>query len=300
MSKSILGYQKGSPYRSEPYLDIFTDSGSIDMSNTDIPLYAEDNTGYKKYLPPHSGMHQFPGTVVREHKMQEGGTVAQQAFNYLFEEDEVAPMVEAPQQQIEVANDPTYEDKNANEQADFESAMRILYDSDTEDPIVGAKAASGVMSNMFNNIYDKVPANILTPESYLKGIGYNENENAKPGEDPKDVPGSASGKYGVTDIGKEDIYLNSYKNKMTYKDFLNKFNSDAEFEYEAAKTLAARNIARSGNDAHLALAMWYAGPSAKKYMNTIPGEYKDGKPVFNKLTGYQYATQALNKALNHK
>lgn len=116
MSKSKLGYSKGSPYRNNPYLDIFTPEGTIDMSNTDIPLMATDETGYTKMLQPYSGLHQFNGTRVREvpyNKYQAGGAM-QELYDFLFEDDQqdtpqaTAPTeseVESTQPQAPVQND---------------------------------------------------------------------------------------------------------------------------------------------------------------------------------------------------
>lgn len=85
--KSVKGYSKGSPYRGNPYIDIKSPQGLIDMSNTDIPLYAVDETGHAKVLPPYSGMHQFPGSTVREIPIaQEGGSM--NPYQFLFGEDE--------------------------------------------------------------------------------------------------------------------------------------------------------------------------------------------------------------------
>jgi len=67
---SQMGYRDDSPFRDEPYLDINTPTGQIDMSQTSIPLMANG-----RYLPPNSGMHQFePGTVREEpmHQMPDG------------------------------------------------------------------------------------------------------------------------------------------------------------------------------------------------------------------------------------
>ena len=68
-SISTFGYSDFSPYRNEPYLDIFSPNGVIDMSNTGIPLLA--NGGY---LAPYSGLHQFDTPWIREIPlMNEGG-----------------------------------------------------------------------------------------------------------------------------------------------------------------------------------------------------------------------------------
>lgn len=87
--KSILGYANGSPYRKNKSIQINSPEGLIDMGNTSIPLYAEDETGYSKYLPPYSGMHQFPGKRIVERRFhnnpyQKGGNV----YDFLFEDDE--------------------------------------------------------------------------------------------------------------------------------------------------------------------------------------------------------------------
>src|SRR6187549_1286295 len=48
--QSILGYSRNSPYRGNPYLDINSPEGLIDMSNTDIDLIGIDNLGNKKKM----------------------------------------------------------------------------------------------------------------------------------------------------------------------------------------------------------------------------------------------------------
>lgn len=65
--QSILGYSKGSPYANNPYLDINTPDGLIDMSNTDIDLWGIDNKGNKKKMKAgRKKLYQFPGDQVRE------------------------------------------------------------------------------------------------------------------------------------------------------------------------------------------------------------------------------------------
>lgn len=58
---SLLGYRDDSPFRNRPFIDIHTPNGTIDMSNTGIPLMANG-----KLLPAYSGIHQFDSNVVRE------------------------------------------------------------------------------------------------------------------------------------------------------------------------------------------------------------------------------------------
>ena len=69
-----MGYRDDSPYRDEPFIDINTPSGKIDMSETGIPLMANG-----RYLPPYSGMHQFEPGIVREqpmHQMPDGSMMS--------------------------------------------------------------------------------------------------------------------------------------------------------------------------------------------------------------------------------
>lgn len=60
-NKDILGYSDGSPYSSEPFIDINTPNGLIDMSNTGRPILAN---GVE--LAPYSGLHNMGTTNVRE------------------------------------------------------------------------------------------------------------------------------------------------------------------------------------------------------------------------------------------
>ena len=65
-----MGYRDDSPFKEEPYLDINTPTGQIDMSQTGTPLMANG-----RMLPPYSGMHQFEPGIVREepmHQMPDG------------------------------------------------------------------------------------------------------------------------------------------------------------------------------------------------------------------------------------
>jgi len=61
MIRSSLGYSDYSPFRTEPFIDIKTPTGMIDMSNTGTPLFANG-----QFLPPYSGLHNMGTTNVRE------------------------------------------------------------------------------------------------------------------------------------------------------------------------------------------------------------------------------------------
>lgn len=58
---SKFGYSDNSPFKARPFIDINTPTGKIDMSNTGIPLLANN-----KVLPPYSGIHDMGTTKVRE------------------------------------------------------------------------------------------------------------------------------------------------------------------------------------------------------------------------------------------
>ena len=68
MNKSKMGYRDDSPFREEPFIDINTPNGVIDMSNTGIPLLANG-----RVLPPYSGTHQFQPGIVREVPLAQNG-----------------------------------------------------------------------------------------------------------------------------------------------------------------------------------------------------------------------------------
>lgn len=125
LNKSVLGYSRNSPYKGNPYIDITTPEGLIDMSNTDIPLYAEDETGYGKYLAPGSGMHKFPGKKVREIPMRKQFGGYQDVYDYLFgdDEDEVEDKpINQPQPQED--DEPLYQQPNVDD--DYNSAMDVV------------------------------------------------------------------------------------------------------------------------------------------------------------------------------
>ena len=58
---SKFGYRDDSPFKSRPYIDIDTPTGEIDMSNTGIPILANN-----RVLPPYSGIHNMGTTKGKE------------------------------------------------------------------------------------------------------------------------------------------------------------------------------------------------------------------------------------------
>lgn len=95
--KSILGYSQGSPYANNPYLDIHTPNGYIDMSKTPVDLMGVDNQGNKQMMKAGAkNPYKFDGDVVREIPMQRGGS----AYGFLFgddnDEEDTPPPMEEP------------------------------------------------------------------------------------------------------------------------------------------------------------------------------------------------------------
>lgn len=86
--KSLLGYSRNSPYQNDPYIDIFTPEGLVDMSNTDKDLVGVDEYGNKKKMKARTkNPYKFEGQMVREIPMQTGGPF-NDLYSYLFDDDE--------------------------------------------------------------------------------------------------------------------------------------------------------------------------------------------------------------------
>lgn len=129
--QSIMGYRRDSPFKNNPYLDISTEDGIIDMSHTDIDLLGVDNMGNKKIMK--AGMtnpYKFEGDIVREYPMQKGGFSKKQFYDYLFKDDEdekeeppaTAPSQEEIPQQVQQEENP--DDAVAMQQA---TAVQLEY-----------------------------------------------------------------------------------------------------------------------------------------------------------------------------
>ncbi len=151
--KSILGYQQGSPYSNNPYLDIHTPEGLIDMSNTPMDLVGIDNKGNKKKMKANSkNPYKFEGSIVREIPiMQRGGLKAIDFYKYIFNDEPQTPVSEKPVQEdqtpIESSSISTYEDNLQKSQNEFESVMSILSETDNYDEGIDYSINTGTSSN---------------------------------------------------------------------------------------------------------------------------------------------------------
>lgn len=86
-SISELGYSKDSPYKHNPYLDIYTSDGSITMQNTEFPLLGIDELGNSQIMHPGND-YQFPGKKVREIPMMQRGGSRLDVYKFLNEGDD--------------------------------------------------------------------------------------------------------------------------------------------------------------------------------------------------------------------
>ena len=72
---SQLGYSQGSPFENEPYLNIHSPEGLIDMSNTKKDLLGIDNKGNKKKMKAGTKKpYQFEGDTITEIPIYQNGT----------------------------------------------------------------------------------------------------------------------------------------------------------------------------------------------------------------------------------
>jgi len=101
---SKWGYKDDSPYKDEPYLDIYTPDGIIDMTGVSIPLLANN-----VILQPNSGLHQFDTTMVREIPLAQDGTeINYSDYKYIPQE-----FFQVPEGEFEY--DAGYWDEDANQ-----------------------------------------------------------------------------------------------------------------------------------------------------------------------------------------
>jgi Phage tail lysozyme len=191
--QSQLGYSTGSPFIEEPFLDINSPQGKIDMSNTALPLLAVDNTGYSKMLEPYSGQHQFKGNKIREYRFQDGGLVTFQqkadkwglSLKGYAELVLTAPKGKFSQDIIKIAKQfstKKYQDGGEVEEPDFYdpstieeeiwNADEVMTASTTEvDPFVSGQ---GVELNIDDIDFSKFVPEMQSPAGYASQVPYKE------------------------------------------------------------------------------------------------------------------------------
>jgi len=101
-AKSKMGYRDDSPFKDEPYIDVHTENGVIDMSSTGVPLWANG-----KILQPYSGEHKFDKKVVREIPLKNEGSVMELSDEEIEEYRKKGYMVEFLDEEEEPRVTPT-------------------------------------------------------------------------------------------------------------------------------------------------------------------------------------------------
>lgn len=149
---SLLGYSAGSPFAGNPYLDIHTPEGLIDMSSTPMDLIGIDNKGNKKIMKAgRKNPYSFEGDIVREipaklggvegfkwnkNSVQEGGNPFEKKrdiLGFLFadeEEEDNTDIPTAPSTKETPTETPEEEDNAASEQESL--ALQVANEVDTD------------------------------------------------------------------------------------------------------------------------------------------------------------------------
>lgn len=161
---SLLGYSKNSPYTGNPYLDIHTPEGLIDMSNTPMDLIGIDNKGNKKKMKAgRKNPYKFEGDMVREIPMgniyQMGGPTKESILSFLFDDKEDTE--ETPVKKVEntapSADDISPED---NEQDNLAMEQVMMSDNPVDagfgNPYNGTSNSLSRYGQEFQNIDQKV------------------------------------------------------------------------------------------------------------------------------------------------
>lgn len=169
---SLLGYSQNSPYAGNPFLDIHTPEGLIDMSNTPMDLIGIDNKGNKKKMKAGAkNPYQFEGNIVREipagNIYQKGGLTKDNIFNFLFEDDNVPETKSAKPEEAtapsedELPKQDDGQDALALEQANMDWGMEPYHniaDAGVGNPYNGTSNGLEGYGKQFQNIDNKVVA----------------------------------------------------------------------------------------------------------------------------------------------
>lgn len=125
--QSLLGYSKDSPFAGNPYLDIHTPEGLIDMSNTPIDLMGVDMiSGKKKIMKAgRKNPYLFDSHLVREIPMQRGGNIfsKKDVLDFLFEDE--GPKKEEIMAPSEAAVPQEEQQQPEGPDKDYELALQI-------------------------------------------------------------------------------------------------------------------------------------------------------------------------------
>lgn len=193
--QSILGYSQGSPFAGNPYLDIHTPEGYIDMSNTNIDLIGIDNKGNKKKMKAgRKNPYKFEGDIVREIPMQTGGIPFNPA-NYTQGQDNLhqLPLFDAkmigqmktPEYQQQVTQIRSSQTANTKAMVDKELSRRKALIDNSNKNNTFASSALGEKGRLFpndvtglGNVFDEY----INPLTMIGNMADNIGHSKSPGE----------------------------------------------------------------------------------------------------------------------
>jgi hypothetical protein len=184
---SKMGYRDDSPFRKKKSMKINTPDGTIDMSNTGIPLIAND-----KVLAPYSGVHQFDTNEVIETPLVEakkGGIKSKKYSKSLLATNKL------------YKKNPLYKKKNYKSKT--YDPMAMYFQPGGPINTTGPRAQDEMMEEYPINSSPKVYGN--EPEDYNKFLAYNQTapENRRGYEDYKYGDPNSYDHYGMWDaLGK--------------------------------------------------------------------------------------------------
>lgn len=254
--QSILGYADNSPFRNNPYLDIKSPEGLIDMENTSIDLLGIDNLGNVKKMKANSkNPYKFEGTTVREIPLnknpykQEGGSM-KEAYDFLFSEDNEEP--------VDVSQVIEDEDKN---ELSLQKNERLLRERQANELALEQAELSGL-----DNPYRR-----KRKEDYGDdGLDFDEPDTMY---DNSTYTGNlSSGKWGSQNIGKHgQKIINDVTNALGYTPEFNSILRDAAQQ----KKLVAQGVGATnswhltGNAVDMKPADWNKlTPEKKQYFRS--------------------------------
>lgn len=210
--KSILGYSKGSPYANNPYIDIFTPEGLIDMSNTPKDLMGIDNKGnVKKMKAGVKNPYKFEGDVVREIPLQRGGNPykmsSQQILSYLYDNSE--SNMDEPQQEVapEEKPKPVEQDNSealqkARDEEEYNIAMQIAMAYEGN-PYTN----SGVPIHQSDHPFRAANEDLYSASKSLEGMSYGFGQEGQNGK--IDCSGAVCRMLGIPRTTSEEIVSNA-------------------------------------------------------------------------------------------
>lgn len=181
--------------------------------------------------------------------------------------------------------------------SNIQKAMLDFANENGGDPIEFSKGGiifpkkKQILGKAQSGDYWRIPASQLDPDKYLAAIF--SNEGGKTGVNPP-IKGNASGKYALMPATQKDIHKKYFKD-MSWNDFKNKYDTDAQFEYKVARTLAEEKIKESGTAAE-AFGSWYYPKAIKQKKYDFVPEPGYG----NKLTVRQYIDRAIGNYTGNK